>query len=60
MMGAFAAWLLLEHLGIGYWPALIISPLIIGAFGMVLERTLLKRIYKLDHLYGLLLTFGWP
>jgi branched-chain amino acid transport system permease protein len=58
MMGAFGAWLLLEHLGIGYWPALIISPLIIGAFGMVLERTLLKRIYKLDHLYGLLLTFG--
>ena len=58
MMGAFAAWLLLEQLGIGYWPALILSPLIIGCFGMVLERTLLKRIYKLDHLYGLLLTFG--
>jgi branched-chain amino acid transport system permease protein len=58
MMGAFAAWLLLEHLGIGYWPALILSPLIIGCFGMLLERTLLKQIYKLDHLYGLLLTFG--
>jgi branched-chain amino acid transport system permease protein len=58
MMGAFAAWLLLEQLGIGYWPALILGPLIIGCFGMVLERTLLKRIYKLDHLYGLLLTFG--
>src|SRR5277367_197768 len=58
MMGAFGAWLLLEQLGIGYWPALILSPLIIGCFGMVLERTLLKRIYKLDHLYGLLLTFG--
>jgi branched-chain amino acid transport system permease protein len=58
MMGAFCAWLLLEKLGIGYWPALIISPLVIGCFGMVMERLLLKRIYKLDHLYGLLLTFG--
>jgi branched-chain amino acid transport system permease protein len=58
MMGAFGAWLLLEYLGIGYWPALIISPLVIGAFGMVLERLLLQRIRQLDHLYGLLLTFG--
>jgi len=58
MTGAFGAWLLLEKLGIGYWPALIISPLIIGCFGMAMERLLLKRIYKLDHLYGLLLTFG--
>jgi branched-chain amino acid transport system permease protein len=58
MMGAFAAWLLLERLGINYWAALVLSPLIIGCFGMVLERTLLKQIYKLDHLYGLLLTFG--
>jgi branched-chain amino acid transport system permease protein len=58
MMGAFGAWLLLEKLGIGYWAALVISPLIIGGFGMVLEVLLLKRLYKLDHLYGLLLTFG--
>jgi branched-chain amino acid transport system permease protein len=58
MMGAFGAWLMLNYLGIGYWPALIISPLVVGLFGMVLERLLLKRIYQLDHLYGLLLTFG--
>jgi len=58
MMGAFAAWLLLQYLGIGYWPALILSPLIIGAFGLLLERTIISRLYKLDHLYGLLLTFG--
>jgi branched-chain amino acid transport system permease protein len=58
MMGAFGAWLLLEYLGIGYWPALILSPLIVGLFGVVLERTLVQRIYRLDHLYGLLLTFG--
>jgi branched-chain amino acid transport system permease protein len=58
MMGAFVAWLMLNYLGIGYWPALIISPLVVGAFGVVLERLFLKRIYKLDHLYGLLLTFG--
>jgi branched-chain amino acid transport system permease protein len=58
MMGAFGAWLLLDKLGIGYWPALVISPLIIGGFGMALEVALLKRMYKLDHLYGLLLTFG--
>ena len=58
MMGAFAAYLLLEHAGIGYWPALIVAPLIVGAFGMVIERLALKQLYKLDHLYGLLLTFG--
>ncbi|MBV9784993.1 MAG: branched-chain amino acid ABC transporter permease [Acidisphaera sp.] len=58
MMGAFAAWILLEYLGIGYWPALILSPLIIGAFGLLLEKTVISRLYKLDHLYGLLLTFG--
>ena len=58
MMGAFAAYLLLEHAGIGYWPALIIAPLIVGAFGMIIERLALKQLYKLDHLYGLLLTFG--
>ncbi len=58
MMGAFAAWMLLNYAGIGYFPALILAPLIIGAFGIVLERTIISRLYKLDHLYGLLLTFG--
>jgi branched-chain amino acid transport system permease protein len=58
MMGAFAAFLLLRHLGIGYWPALIIVPIIVGATGVVVERLFLKRIQKLDHLYGLILTFG--
>ena len=58
MLGAFCAWLLLEHLGIGYWWALLIAPLVIGAFGVLIERTMLARLYKLDHLYGLLLTFG--
>jgi branched-chain amino acid transport system permease protein len=58
MMGAFAAWMLLEYAGIGYFPALILAPLIIGIFGVVLERLIISRLYKLDHLYGLLLTFG--
>jgi branched-chain amino acid transport system permease protein len=58
MMGAFAAWMLLEYAGIGYFPALILAPLIIGIFGVILERTVISRLYKLDHLYGLLLTFG--
>ncbi|HXX50229.1 MAG TPA: branched-chain amino acid ABC transporter permease [Xanthobacteraceae bacterium] len=58
MMGAFAAFLLLRHVGIGYWPALIIVPIIVGATGVVIERLFLKRIQKLDHLYGLILTFG--
>jgi branched-chain amino acid transport system permease protein len=58
MMGAFAAFLLLRHVGIGYWPALVIVPIIIGATGVVVERLFLKRIQKLDHLYGLILTFG--
>jgi branched-chain amino acid transport system permease protein len=58
MMGAFAAFLLLRHLGIGYWPALVVVPVIVGAFGVVIERLFLKRIQKLDHLYGLILTFG--
>src|SRR3972149_1098108 len=48
MMGAFAAYLLLEHAGIGYWPALIVAPVIVGAFGMVIERLALKQLYKLD------------
>lgn len=58
MMGAFCGWALLNYAGIGYWPALILAPLIVGAFGVVIERTMLSRIAKLDHLYGLLLTFG--
>ena len=58
MMGAFVAWMLLNYLGIGYFPALILSPLIVGAFGMLMEKTIISRLYKLDHLYGLLLTFG--
>lgn len=58
MMGAFVAWMLLNYLGIGYWPALILSPVVVGAIGIVLERTMISRLYKLDHLYGLLLTFG--
>ncbi len=58
MAGAFAAWMLLEYAGIGYWWALILSPLIIGTFGLVLERTIIRRIYGIDHVYGLLLTYG--
>jgi len=58
MMGAFVAWMLLNYLGIGYFPALILSPMIVGAFGMLMEKTIISRLYKLDHLYGLLLTFG--
>jgi branched-chain amino acid transport system permease protein len=58
MMGAFAAFLLLRHVGIGYWPALIVVPIVVGATGVVIEWLFLKRIQKLDHLYGLILTFG--
>ena len=58
MMGAFAAYFLLQWAGLGYWSALLIAPIVIGLFGVVLERTMLKRLYQLDHLYGLLLTFG--
>ncbi len=58
MMGAFAAWMLLQYAGIGYFPSLILAPLIIGVFGVMLERTIISRLYHLDHLYGLLLTFG--
>ncbi len=58
MLGAFFSWVLLAYFGIGYWPALIIVPIIVGAFGIVLERTMISRLYHLDHLYGLLLTFG--
>src|ERR1700759_4353109 len=58
MMGAFCAYFLLSLTGLGYWPALIIAPIVVGIFGMILERTLLKWLTGLDHLYGLLLTFG--
>ena len=74
MLGAFVAWMLLtpntwlgmispglmvpDWLSLGYWPALIVAPLIVGAFGLLLEKTVISRLYKLDHLYGLLLTFG--
>lgn len=58
MMGAFVAWMLLTYLGLGYWWALGLAPLVVGVFGVILERVLIARLYKLDHLYGLLLTFG--
>lgn len=58
MLGAFAAWFLAQHLGIGYWGALIVAPIIVGAFGILIERFLLRRLTGVDHLYGLLLTFG--
>src|SRR4030081_3344386 len=58
MMGAFAAYLLLDHFDIGYWPSLVLVPIIVGAIGIVIERLFLQWLYKLDHLYGLLLTFG--
>jgi len=58
MLGAFAAFLLLQFTGLGYWPALIVAPLIVGAIGILIERFFLQWLYKLDHLYGLLLTFG--
>jgi branched-chain amino acid transport system permease protein len=58
MMGAFCAWFLLNWLGIGYWPSLIVAPIVVGALGLAIERLLLRRIRGLDHLYGLLLTFG--
>ncbi len=58
MMGAFIAWMGLEYAGISYWWMLFLAPLVVGILGMVFERTMLRRIYKLDHIYGLLLTFG--
>jgi branched-chain amino acid transport system permease protein len=58
MLGAFVAWALLNYIGLGYWWALLLAPLIVGATGVLLERTMISRLYKLDHLYGLLLTFG--
>jgi len=58
MVGAFLAWMGLEYFGINYWCMLIAAPLIVALFGIVIERTMLRWLYKLDHLYGLLLTFG--
>jgi len=58
MLGAFCAWFLLNWAGIGYWPSLVIAPIIVGITGIGIERLLLRRIARLDHLYGLLLTFG--
>lgn len=58
MLGAFVAWMGLQYLGLGYWTMLIVAPIVVGIFGIVLERTLIRHLYKLDHLYGLLLTFG--
>jgi branched-chain amino acid transport system permease protein len=58
MMGAFVAWMCLNYLGINYWAALLLAPIVVGATGIAIERLLLKRISHVDHLYGLLLTFG--
>ncbi len=58
MMGAYVAWLLMEKFAVGFWWALVLAPLVVGALGVVVERTLLKRLYKIDPIYGLLLTFG--
>src|SRR3954468_7777099 len=58
MLGAFVAYFLLNKAGLDYWWALLLAPLIVGATGVIVERLMLKRLYKLDHLYGLLLTFG--
>jgi branched-chain amino acid transport system permease protein len=58
MMGAFTAYLILTYTGLGYWAALIVAPILVGTIGVIIERTMLQWLYKLDHLYGLLLTFG--
>lgn len=58
MLGAFAAWIMLDQFGINYWAALFLAPLAVGALGVVIERLFLRHLYKLDPLYGLLLTFG--
>ena len=58
MMGAYVAFMALEYFQVGYWWSLVLAPLVIGAFGIVIERLLIRHVYKLDHLYGLLLTFG--
>lgn len=58
MMGAFVAWMLLQYAGVGYWWSLLIAPLVVGATGIIIERLFLSRLQNVDHLYGLLLTFG--
>jgi branched-chain amino acid transport system permease protein len=58
MMGAFTSWMLLQWLGLNYWAALLVAPLIVGASGVLIERLFVRRLYHLDHIYGLLLTFG--
>jgi branched-chain amino acid transport system permease protein len=58
MLGAYVAWFSMDRWGVSYWWALLLGPLVVGLLGAVIERTLLKRLYKLDPLYGLLLTFG--
>ena len=58
MMGAFLAWMGLTYFELNYWEMLVLAPVLVGVFGMVIERTMLRWLYKLDHLYGLLLTFG--
>ena len=58
MIGAYVAFVALDRFGIGYWYALVITPLVVGALGVVIERTLLRRLYRIDPIYGLLLTFG--
>jgi branched-chain amino acid transport system permease protein len=58
MMGAFFAWMGLQYFGINYWVMLLLAPLLVGAFGIIIEKTMLQWLYRLDHLYGLLLTFG--
>ena len=58
MMGAFIAWMGLTYFGVNYWVMLVAAPLLVGAFGIIIEKTMLRWLYKLDHLYGLLLTFG--
>ena len=58
MLGALMAYLILQYSGLGYWPSLIIAPIAVGIIGVIIERVFLQWLYKLDHLYGLLLTFG--
>src|SRR5262245_44417641 len=58
MMGAFMAYFLLQHAGLNYWVALVVAPIIVGVIGIIIERAFLQWLYRLDHLYGLLLTFG--
>jgi branched-chain amino acid transport system permease protein len=58
MIGAFGGWMLLNYFGLGYWWGFLIAPLVAGLVGMLLEKTLISRMYKLDHIYGLLLTYG--